>query len=726
MATEDVTLRPTDDATGAGMPGQANGSGLLADRLASARLQYFFGRQEELSLFRRCLDGSPGAPSVIVLHGPGGMGKSALLQRFAMEASAAGRPVVAIDADAIDVSPSAFEQAAAGVFSQDDAVLLVDSFEHYRDLEEWIREGFLPRLPTGALVVLAGRFAPDPLWKADFAWSEVLHVLPLDELAPKDAADLLASQGVDPSSHGGILRGAAGSPLALRMAAEAVSQATTAESVAWALRVGTDRLLTKVVGKLPSAKHRRALETCSHVVDTTEELLRLVLPEEDAAELFDWLRQQSYVKSSPFGLRPYDIVRNAVDNDLRWRDPEGFMAMHHVLRRHFVERVRNAPEKEALRAAGEYTHIIAKVPWVKDFRGSREEAELREEPVRPEDGAALIEMTRATEGDDSARIVAHWLERRPEAFHVHRRCDNGEPLGFLVWLRIDALDDDIRAADPVVAQAWDSVSAMAPLRQGEHLGVARFMVHPQAPHRPSRSRDLAHTRIVYEVLRTKHCSWSTLVTGAPDSWSPFMTYLGMFQPLDAGRTDGQYGLFCHDWRAVGVAEWSEGIGARLLGECAGRTPETPGTDAPSLSRQESDAAVRDALRQWFTPGGHADNPLLQSRLVTEHSAGDPAAALRELLDQAVTRLDGNARTQHLHAVLTMTYKSMATQEAVARKLDMSYSTYRRYLARAIDEVRETMWRWQVRARIRAEQGLAVSNTSPATGDGRSVTARPLE
>ncbi|WP_234332082.1 hypothetical protein [Streptomyces sp. NRRL F-5650] len=110
--------------------------------------------------------------------------------------------------------------------------------------------------------------------------------------------------------------------------------------------------------------------------------------------------------------------------------------------------------------------------------------------------------------------------------------------------------------------------------------------------------------------------------------------------------------------------------------------------------------------------------------MAEHSDGNPAAALRELLGQAVRRLDASSRTRHLYAVLTATYESTATQEAVARKLDLSYGTYRRYLSRAVDEVRETMWRWQVRAHIRAEQGARVPPRG-AGGAAKSLAAESV-
>lgn len=56
MAKDDSALRsgPGDDNSADGH-GSSAGNGRLADKLASARLQNFVGRHEELALFRRAL-----------------------------------------------------------------------------------------------------------------------------------------------------------------------------------------------------------------------------------------------------------------------------------------------------------------------------------------------------------------------------------------------------------------------------------------------------------------------------------------------------------------------------------------------------------------------------------------------------------------------------------------------------------------------------------------------
>ncbi|MGV2920873.1 AAA family ATPase [Streptomyces alfalfae] len=694
MAMKDSASRSTADSA---RPGASAPGGRLADKLASARMQNFVGRQEEILLFRGALDGAPGTPMVIVVHGPGGIGKSALLQRYAAEARATGRPVVTVDMRTIYPSPSAFTEAAGEVFRQDDAVLLVDSFERCRGIEEWVRDTFLPGLPSGVLVVLAGRLPPDPLWRADLGWSELMEVLPLKELGPAEAAALLAVQGADPARHTPLLDFAGGNPLALRLAAE-VAGHDSADDVVWTpSRTVIEQLLSLLVGELPSPAHRRALEVCGHALDTTEDLLRAVLPDEDVPELFAWLRQLPFVRSGRFGVYPHDVIRDALDSDFRWRDPAQYKAMHRAVRRHLVERIRNAADEEALRATGAYNYIISRAPWIRRFHGGRDESGAYEDTVRPDETAALVRMARETEGDASARAVAHWLERQPAAFRAHRRYSTGELLGFMAWLRVEELDDRTREADPVTAEAWDAVCAMAPPRQGEHLGLARFMVHPEAHHLPSRAWDLVHMRIVYELLRAKHCAWSCVVIDRPGFWEPLMTYMDMFRPSGRDpRAAGGRGLFCHDWRAVGVDEWAEGIDARLLSGPPGKPADEPRPAVPPLTREEFDVAVRDALRNWLDPDALATSPLLRCHMVTRREDAAPVAVLQELLDKAVQRLETTPRTRPLHPVLTMTFRSSATQEAVARRLNMAFSTYRRHLARAVDDVRERLWLWETR------------------------------
>ena len=87
--------------------------GTLAERLRQTRQKSFTGRRGERALFAAALAGDSGSFSVLYLYGPGGIGKSTLLQQLASDARSAGRPVTELDARLIDATPQSF-QAAAG------------------------------------------------------------------------------------------------------------------------------------------------------------------------------------------------------------------------------------------------------------------------------------------------------------------------------------------------------------------------------------------------------------------------------------------------------------------------------------------------------------------------------------------------------------------------------------------------------------------------------------
>ena len=74
-------------------------------------------------------------------------------------------------------------------------MLLLDTFEQAVGLEDWLRERFVPALPAGAIVVVAGRTAPGEGWRRDPGWRELLRVVSLRNLLPVEARELLGRVG---------------------------------------------------------------------------------------------------------------------------------------------------------------------------------------------------------------------------------------------------------------------------------------------------------------------------------------------------------------------------------------------------------------------------------------------------------------------------------------------------------------------------------------------------
>jgi hypothetical protein len=169
----------------------------LAERLAAARQGRFVGREAELTFFRETMLGSPPRLAVMHVHGPGGVGKTALLDEFASVAGANGMKVVRLDGRDLQPSPHGFLRSLtnalglpqrasplAALGEQTPGVLLVDTYENFGPLDAWLRESFLPQLSGYTTVVIAGRDPPTSAWRTDPDWSALTGPRVLRASAP--------------------------------------------------------------------------------------------------------------------------------------------------------------------------------------------------------------------------------------------------------------------------------------------------------------------------------------------------------------------------------------------------------------------------------------------------------------------------------------------------------------------------------------------------------------
>jgi len=163
----------------------------LADRLMEARHTRFVGRSGELSLFESALRAEILPFYILHIFGPGGVGKTTLLQEFALLSERNGARSIYMDARNIDLSPGAFieslglllgKQNGASIpdlldTSSQRTVILIDTYEVLTPLDSWLRTNFLPQLPDTVLTVLAGRNAPDAAWQGDAGWQDLVRVI---------------------------------------------------------------------------------------------------------------------------------------------------------------------------------------------------------------------------------------------------------------------------------------------------------------------------------------------------------------------------------------------------------------------------------------------------------------------------------------------------------------------------------------------------------------------
>ncbi|MFI5645368.1 ATP-binding protein [Kitasatospora sp. NPDC051705] len=656
----------------------------MGERLSRTRARAFIGREEELGRFTRALAGDPHAPFAFYAFGPGGIGKSALLRTLADRARTAGRPLLELDGRFVSRDPADFEHAAAGFLGTPGTVLLVDSFEHCQWLETWLWQRFLPRAADDTLVVLAGRLPPQPQWTADPAWAGLLDVRELQPFSDDQARSLLTTARVRPELRERVLGFAGGNPLALSLAAAAGSTGWNREEV-WAPSADLLRtLLTGLIGEVPTAAHRRALEVAAQAHATSEELLAAVLPDEDAHPLFGWLRDLPFMESTPRGLHPHDAARETLTADLRWRAPNAFETIRRRLAQEYLRLLREAPEERVRTVTDELFYLFRESPVLTRLRTWSREDEVHDCPLRPEDTDTVLRMAERTEGPASAELAHYWMRRQPQAFSVYRRVSTGETVAFTARLVLPAPADPLDlATDPVVAAAWAHTEATAPVRPGEHIGVSRFTVYPEQYQLPSRVIDLSSSRAQAEAARAHGRAYGFAVWRDADTWAERVK--GTLEDTGARPLVGEhtYGVFGVDWREEGVEAWL----GRFLD--ATDAPARPGPSA--LSRSAFDQAVREALAHWRDPSAFAACALTRTRLAAD--LADPAEDLRALLRRAVDDLAGDPRGVRAREALTAGHFSGApTQEAAARRLGLPYGTYRRHLRQGLDLLCEALWR----------------------------------
>ena len=673
----------------------------LGDRLAATRHARFVGREAELDQFAGALAAEVLPFHVAFVTGPGGIGKTALLDEIAQLADAAGATVARIDGRDVEPSPSAFEVAAANALGASAAgeerrrVLFVDTYEHVEALDGWLRRSFVPSLRATDLVVIAGRHAPAAEWRA--GWAGEVAVLPLRNLAPDEAAAYLTACDVPAGAHARVLDVTYGHPLALTLVAEHVRQHGVASD--FDLTDAPDvlgDLLARFASAVPTPDHRAALEAAAVARAVTVPLLATLVsgagdgaPPPSPERLFAWIRGLGFTEADAHGVRLHDVVRETVEADLRWRDPERHMGLHVGARRAAADHLRRATtDAEHHRALGDFLHLYRHHALVRPLlgrlRAAWAEADIAgSSPATPEDAESIRALVALHHDEAEADAVAGWIARRPGAAEVFRTRDEAVA-GFLLTLPLDALDEDEQSADPVVTQ----VARAAPsLRSGERALLFRSWLDAEAGQGVSVVQSLVFARTVERYLATPNLAASILLTTQPELWGPIFAFVGLSR-WPAAENAG-VAAFGKDWRATPPDAWLS-----RLAEAGPQSapPPSPSDTVVVLNEEAFAEAVRDALKALAQPRQLIESPLLRSRLVRECD-GEPVEALRDLLVDAVRELDRPGKDQRFFRALDLTYLRPApTQAIAAERLDVPFSTYRRHLRRGVDLVVESLWR----------------------------------
>ena len=335
------------------------------------------------------------------------------------------------------------------------AVLTIDTYETLTPLDSWLRESFLPKLPENVLIVFAGRRPPSSGWRSDPGWCDLIHSISLRNLRPEESRAFLDKRGVPEAKHQEVLSFTHGHPLALSLVADVLENQGENQNDTFELGSDPDivrTLLDRFTQQVPTSTHRLALEACALVRVTTENLLAKALALDEVHEFFKWLRGLSFIETGPLGIFPHDLAREALDADLRWRNPDRYAELHNHMRDYYNHKLMTTQGMEQQRILFDDVYLHRHNPMVKPFLEWGEYGSVFGEPATKNDHPALLAIIEQHEGLASAKLAAHWFDCQPEGVTVYRDA-NQEPAGFLLTLHLDKADRADLEADPATLAA---------------------------------------------------------------------------------------------------------------------------------------------------------------------------------------------------------------------------------------------------------------------------------
>ncbi len=645
------------------------GGRTLAARVAARDRSRFVGRACELGLLERCLGEDPPA-SVVLVHGPGGIGKSTLLRELARRAETRGFETFFVEGRELPPMPDALEAVLAGARDSIAPLVLIDTYERMTALDGYLRRGLLPSLPDRTVVVIAGRNPPDPSWFSG-GWEGIATELELDALDVAESMRLLAAYGLSDDRAPVVIDWAEGSPLALALAAE-----TGVADSDWRPEEGSERpeivrsLIRRLVESELEGVRLSALGVASIARVTTVELIGAVLPDVNAREAYEQLRALTFTEPLGDGLALHELVRKALHADMRRRDQE----RERELRRRIVDYLYEQAQGGDPLLAIEMAHLIenAAIKWGFGWEGS---VDYRIDDLASGDAEEIVRLLTERDFGEWWAISCRYFEESPERVAIAR--DREDRLcGYFICMS-PATAPEFADRDPLVGP-W-----LAHARSDARLGDS-VLWHTSIDFTGDRRGRVQAMLGMAGILRSgapnPRFAYMPINPSNPDALT-FARALGAAHIAALDFAFGRRRIECHriDYGPGGLIAAQRRV---VYAELGLAPPATPETDA--LAGFDSEA-VREALRNFRVP-----HELARSPFASGETPDERAESVRALLRDAAERAFGdNENEKLLQRVLVRGYIDPApSHEQAAIDLSLSRAAYFRRLRAAAERVAE--------------------------------------
>jgi hypothetical protein len=688
----------------------------VADLLSSARRRSFVGRESEIALFERVLGGDLPDYVLLYIYGTGGQGKTTLAKHLYDLCAEKKTTALMVDARDVEPHPVAFMEAlrmalgrapgpaggSGDVFEllaqlPGRAVLFIDTFEKIAPIDDWVRTDFLPQLPDSILTVITGRSAPSLTWMTDPGWKVLMRMLQLSNFSHAESEDYLRRRKIPEEKIRPILDFTHGHPLALSVVADIYEQYPDKNFSPEESPDVVRALLQLFVRQVPSPMHRAALELSALVNLLTESLLAEVMGLEDAGELFNWMCGLSFISIGKEGIYPHDIAREALSADIKWRHPDWNAELHNRVRHYYHRKLKEGGGEAQRKVLFELIYLHRQNPVVKPFFDWREGGSFWVDAASANDLPALRDIIGTQEGPESLAAFEYWHQHPAAQIWVWRDALK-KANAFVLKIDTQDLKPDHLANDPAVQRVVAYQQKHLNLRPGDQMSIFRLWMAKDTHQQVSPLQSSMFLTIV-QYYFTPGLAVSMLSVVQPEFWKAVLSYADLMHvtELDFAVQEVPFGWYMHDWRVRPPLVWLDLLGKREVDASAGADEADRKMQAVVLNEADFGEAVGEALRHFHNNNTLINNVLLRSKLVIQAAGGDPSdaqrvGALKQVIQDVLKDIEESPIDGKYHRVLYRSFiNPVGSQEKTADFLNMSFSTYRRYLQAGVMRLAELMW-----------------------------------
>lgn len=464
--------------------------GTIADLIRRGRRTTLAGRDAELRLLRRLT--APGGPVVAYIHGPAGIGKTALISALDASLEDEGVHRLHIAAGAVEPTPTAILTALGRALDREArtvaeltavlegvagvAVVMVDDVDTWRLAASWLRAELLPALPANARFVFGGAVPPPLAWSIEYGQYFLdIRLGPLQR-AESDAA--VAAAGLAPKAAERIWLLSGGHPLGLQMAIHAARTG----SLGPARDAG--ELANAILRAIGDSDLRRAVEACAIVRRANRSLMSAILEANEPVplSLLEAVEGLPFANRDAEGIYIAEPVRRAIVEWMSGVEAERYQLWRKTAVDWIVAHLRAAGRSGRWRYMADLLHLLEQPALRNAFFPPEEEAPPVE-PARGDDFHQILDIVELHDGPDEHARIEVWAQRLPHRFSVARGSD-GEVLAFYLFARQDDPHSGLGAVDPLFA-AWQDHLAANPV-EGEVLFIRQMSARANAAHSPGR------------------------------------------------------------------------------------------------------------------------------------------------------------------------------------------------------------------------------------------------